>query len=626
MPRNTRKRRWSLFAILAVLAMVVALVPAGAAGAEDSPDVHFWLTIVHNNDGESQVINAGSDLEDFGGAARFKTVADDVRWNATNGPWTQRGAKRGELMISSGDNFLAGPEFTASLTNGVPFYDTIAMELIGYDAVSLGNHDFDFGPDVLADFLDGFEDAPTYVSANLDFSAEPRLQAYVDAGVIVPTTVVKVRGERIGIIGLETPNLPFISSPRGVVVSDDLVNIVSDQVAMLEDEGVDKIILAGHLQNILNDIALVSELDGVDVVIAGGGDELLANPDDLLIPGDEGEVFGPYPVIATDADGTEVPVVTTSGEYRYVGELVVGFDKRGNVVAIEDSRSGPVRVATGDCNGTLPCDDAVVPDPTMQVLVVDPVEAFVDALDSQIIGTSEVDLDGLRSSVRSVETNEGNLIADSQRWQAAQAAPDFGLPVPQVALQNGGGIRNNTIIPAGQISELDTFDMVPFGNFVAVVPAIPRDQFKEIMENAVACTQGSDFAANPNCGSGRFAQVSGFDFTWSASGTALILDDDLNVTQAGTRVQSVVLDDGTPIVTGGAVVTGPAIDIAIVDFLARGGDQYPFRDAPFGVIGFSYQQALSNYIQAPTGDLGLGGTITGAQYPVGGEGRITELP
>jgi 5'-nucleotidase len=625
MQRRVHSRRITLIVIMAVAAMMLALLPAGSAGAKPdnkTNDVHFWLTIVHNNDGESQVINAGSGvLEDFGGAARFKSVADGLRWDALHGPWTQRGAKRGVVTISSGDNFLAGPEFNAGLVNGVPFYDTIAMELLGYDAVSLGNHDFDFGPDILADFLDGYVEPPPYVAANLDFSGEPRLQAYVDAGVIVPATVVKERGELIGIIGLETPNLPFISSPRNVIVDDDLMGIVQAQVDMLEAKGIDKIILAGHLQNILNDIDLVGMIDGVDVAIAGGGDELLANPDDLLIPGDEVEVYGSYPQTATDVDGTEVPVVTTSGEYRYVGQLVVGFNKAGDVVAIEEDRSGPVRVATGDCGGTLPCNDAVVPDATMQALVVDPVEAAVAELDATVIGTSQVDLDGLRSSVRSVEANEGNLIADSLLWQAADAAGDFGVDEPQVALQNGGGIRNNTIIPAGPITELDTFDMVPFPNFVTVVPDIPRSQFKEILENAVACTQDADFVTNLNCGSGRFAQISGFSFEWSGGGIAQIVDADGNVTTAGTRVLEAVLDDGTVIVTGGAVQAGAPIDVATIDFLARGGDQYPFRGAPFTPVGFSYQQALSNYIQGP-----LAGLISTADYPEGGEGRITNLP
>jgi 5'-nucleotidase len=147
-----------LFETLVAL-LVLALVPSGvslAAGKNPDPKVDFWLTILHNNDGESQVINAGSGLEDFGGAAAFRTVVDYLKWDATHGPWIRRGAKRGVVMISSGDNFIAGPEFNASLAAGVPFYDTIAMELIGYDAVSFGNHDFDFGPDVLADFLDGY--------------------------------------------------------------------------------------------------------------------------------------------------------------------------------------------------------------------------------------------------------------------------------------------------------------------------------------------------------------------------------------------------------------------------------------------------------------------------------------
>ncbi len=611
-----------MYAILVSMLLISMLAPGAALADGPDQDVRFYLTILHNNDGESQVINAGGGLEDFGGAARFKAVVDDLKWEATHGPWTQRGAKRGVVMISSGDNFLAGPEFNAGLVNGVPFYDTIAMELIGYDAVNLGNHDFDFGPDVLADFLDGYTVPPPYVSANLDFSGEPRLQAYVEAGVIVPAAIVKERGELIGVIGLETPNLPFISSPRNVVVSDDLVNIVQGQVDMLEAHGVDKIILSSHLQNIENDKGLIAQLDGVDVVIAGGGDELLANPGDLLLPGDEGAVYGEYPQVVSDMDGTMVPVVTTSGEYRYVGQLVVGFDKHGEVVEVVD-RSGPVRVATGTCNDTTPCDDAVTPDPTMQAMVVDPVEAYLAALGETVIATSEVDLDGLRSSVRSMESNEGNLIADALKWHAEQVAADYGVPVPDVALQNGGGIRNNTIIPAGPITELDTWDMVPFPNFVTFVPDIPRTQFKEILENAVACTQANDIVVNPNCGSGRFAQISGFSFEWSAAGIGQILDDAGNVTTPGTRVVEVALDDGTVIVTGGTVVPGAPIQIATIDFLANGGDQYPYRGAPFIQLGATYQQALSNYIQDPAG---LNGMISAADYPFGGEGRITELP
>lgn len=581
--------------------------------------VAYWLTILHNNDGESQVVDAGAGLEDFGGAARFKTVVDMLKAEAiSDGP---PGANRGVVMVSSGDNFLAGPEFNASLDHGVPFYDTIAMELIGYDAINLGNHDFDFGPDVLAAFLDGYTDPPPpYVSANLDFSGEPALQAYVDAGVIVPSTIIESAGELIGVIGLETPTLPFVSSPRNVVVSDDLVNIVQGQIDALKADGVNKIILASHLQDIANEVDLATNLEGLDVIISGGGDELLANPDDLLLPGDAALVYGPYPIMTTDLSGDDVPVVTTSGEYRYVGKLVVGFDALGNILAIDDG-SGPVRVASGTCNGTLPCDDAVTPDPAVQAEVVDPVEAYLADLATIVIGTSAYDLDGRRDTVRGRESNEGNLITDALFWHADLNASVFGVNPPDVAVQNGGGIRNNTIIPAGPITALDTFGMVPFPNFVSMVESVPRDQFKEIMENAVACTQPNDAVINPLCGTGRFAQISGFNFTWSASGVGQILDLDGNVTMPGTRIQEIELDDGTLIVSGGAVVPGPALNVVTLDFLAKGGDQYPFRGLPFVTMGATQQLALQNFIETA-----LGGSISDPSYAFDVNERIFPLP
>jgi 5'-nucleotidase len=140
-----------------------------------------------------------------------------------------------------------------------------------------------------------------------------------------------------------------------------------------------------------------------------------------------------------------------------------------------------------------------------------------------------------------------------------------------------------------------------------------------ILENAV-----SRINPPPNIsgGTGRFAQVSGFSFEYDPSKTAMIIDNDGNVTQQGSRVIVVELNDGTTIVDNGVVQAGPNIVVATIDFLARGGDQYPFGDLPFTVLGASYQQALSNYIQDPEG---LNGLISAAQYPEGGEGRITEI-
>ena len=334
-----RRRFLVLATVIALLATTSAV--AGPADAQPEPRVHVWLTLVHNNDGESALLETQIGGQPFGGVANFATVVDELR-SASQGGGGIRGAKNAALMVSSGDNFLAGAQFQASLEKGVPFFDAIAMDLIGYDAIVIGNHEFDFGPDVFQAFVESFTTGTPFLSANLDFSAEPGLQALSDSGRIAGSVVIKQRGERFGIIGATTEFLPAISSPRDVIVNDVLA-AVEAEIEALESQGVNKIILVSHLQSIFEDIELASMLQGVDIMVAGGGDELLANEGDLLVPGDEDSVFGPYPMLTFDADGAEIPLVTTSGSYRYVGKLVAGFDREGNLIEIHES-SGPVRV------------------------------------------------------------------------------------------------------------------------------------------------------------------------------------------------------------------------------------------------------------------------------------------
>ncbi len=475
--------------------------------------------------------------------------------------------------------------------------------------MAIGNHEF--GPDVLEQFILSFDNPPPFVSANLVFTDEPGLNALAEAGIIVTRTIITKDRERIGVVGATTPALPFISSPRDVIVLQDISAIVQGEIDALLASGINKIIFISHLQDVNEDLELAGELDGVDVMIAGGGDELLVNEGDLLVPGDEPEnAFGPYPLIAVGGDGREIPVVTTPGDYKYVGRLIVDFDADGEVAAIGDE-SGLVRVAGGDN------PDAVTPDQFIEENVVDPVALYTEGLAANIIAVSEVSLEGRREpGIRTEETNLGDLTADALFYQATVLAAEFGMPPPDVALQNGGGIRNNTLIPPGDITELTTFDIFPFTNFVSIVPAIPRGQFKEIMENAVSAVENAD---------GRFAQISGFSMVYDPTGTPQVLDDDLGVVTPGTRVRNIILDTGEVIVADGAVVPGEAIDIATIDFSARGGDMYPYRDAPFTTLGVVYQQALFNYIVDPVVDGGLGGVISAADYPEGGEGRITTV-
>ena len=613
------RRIWPAVVLAAASALATAPDARGDGAVDDEL---FCLTVLHNNDGESQILNAGTgDLADFGGAAEFVTVVRQQRAAAlregcdTIEAFAQTDGsnrRRAVITVSSGDNFRPSPAFSASLETrhppATPYFDSIVVSHVGYDALAIGNHEFDFGPDVLAAFIRGVDPATPFVSANLDFSAEPGFESLVETGRVRRSIVVKRAGRRIGIVGATTEILRTISSPRDVVVTD-VRHAVQSEIDALTEDGVDIVVLISHLQSIIEDTNLIPQLSGVDIVIAGGGDEVLANAGDVMVPGDEGLAFRSYPFFATDADGREVPVVTTAGNYKYVGRLSCAFDPAGTV---GDCAGGPVRVARIPAGGRGPAD-AVPPDAAVHADVTAPVAAFVDAFGSQIVGRAEVALDGRRGRVRTAETNLGNLVADAIFHAAEEAVrsdrPDLR---PEVGLQNGGGIRSNDIRGPRDISKLDVFDILPFSNFVTVVPRVPRGQFKEILENAVARVEKV---------AGSFAQVSGFRFTWDPAGRPQVLDEAGGVQTAGTRVVSATLDDGTALVADGEVVGGPTLNVAIVDFLARGGDGYPFRGAGLTILGISYQQALQRFIADR-----LNGRITAEAYPDGGEGRIVRLP
>ncbi len=589
------------FARSAFVACAAASVLAAGASAQSS----FRLTILHTNDTESKLLYPSSSQQAYGGAARFKAKADALRAAAN--------AAGGVVMVSSGDNYLAGPEFNASLSlpAGSRYYDSIALQAIGYDAICLGNHDFDFGPEVLANFINGFTDGTKFLSSNLDFSAEPSLNALVGSGRIAKRTTSVTDGVTIGFVGATTPDLPFISSPGDVVVDPNFAAAIQTEVDALTAAGVKHIVVMTHLQGISVERALASQLRDVDVLVAGGGDELLWNAGQLLVPDDAIDAnndgvpdarYGAYPLYETDANGRQLPIITTRGDYRYVGRCVVDFDANGLVTAV-DPTSGPVRVAS------TAQADGVVEDAAVKAAVTDPVAASVAGLAANVIATSEVALDGRTSTIRAQETNEGNLCADSLLWNARLRAKGEGLPRPVVAFQNGGGIRNNSILPAGNFTELNTFQFLPFSNFAAIIPALPVPTFKALLENAVSRVQPP--TGFPSSGSGRFAQIAGFRFTYSIAANP------------GSRVIDVVLDDGTVLVEDGVVLNPKAtIAAATIDFLCRGGDEYPLTGLTFESIGVSYQQALYNYVVSASG---LNGLISSADYPAAGEGRIVKF-
>ena len=476
------------------------------------------------------------------------------------------------------------------------------MDIMGYDASVIGHHELDFGPDVFADFIESFDSHTPFLSANLDVSAEPRLAALADAGRIAPSVVLDVGAEQVGIVGVTTPDISFISSPRAVVVKPDALSAVRSEVDSLVARGVNKIILISHLRYIEADMALVSGLSNVDAVVSGGGRYLLADDDDVLIPGDEESIYGPYPMFTKDSLGVFVPIATVTGDYNYAGRLSLTFDSSGRVLWV-DKVSGVARVAGGTK------DDAVPPHPEIQSRVVNPVEDFVAGLSNARVGEVQVSLESQYPDMRTMETNEGNLIADALLWQARQAAPEVTASAHTVAIFNGGGIGNTSIATPGFLTELDLFSLLRFPDLMAIVRELSAADFKDVLENAVSLVDSA---------SGRFPHGSGYKVVYDPKAAPRVADENGNLVSEGSRIIEVTLDDGTPIVLDGEAVEGATINVVTNRFLAGGGDQYPLLGFETTPIDVFTHDALSRYIREA-----LRGVITERKYMEDGEGRIT---
>ena len=442
----------------------------------------FTLQVLHTSDLEGGV-EAIDDAGNF--AAVVEALESDAEANGVP-----------SILLSAGDNYLPGPffgaagdrslrdVFRAELDNpaareGVGRIDISIMNTLGFDASAVGNHEFDAGASTFSDII-GTDirngDEPRwlgaqfpFLSSNLDFSGEGALAglvAYADGGILpstafqstvddlasaaaapklAPATIVETGGELIGVVGATTQVLASITSPGGVEVigpeANDmaaLAGIVQPIVDQLKEGGINKIILVSHLQQISLETELIGLLSGVDVVVAGGSDTLLADADDRLRVGDV--AAAEYPQVLQNADGEPALLVSSDGQYKYVGRLQVGFDADG-VVVVEDldaAVNGPL--ATDEDGVTALWGEA---DPfaegtkgTAVRALTSAVAAIVQDRDGETFGSTDVYLEGRRSKVRTEETNLGNLTADANL--AAAKAVD---PTVVVSIKNGGGIR-----------------------------------------------------------------------------------------------------------------------------------------------------------------------------------------
>ncbi|MDR3690681.1 MAG: bifunctional metallophosphatase/5'-nucleotidase [Fimbriimonas sp.] len=375
-------------------------------------DKPITITLIHTNDLHAHIEPIKIKGSTFGGYARQATIIKRVRATEPN-----------VLLLSAGDTFQG----TLFFNTYEGLADLAFMNAVGYQAMAVGNHEFDRGPKPLGLFatLAAFP----LLSANLDVSGEPAL-----AGKIHDSTVVTVGGEKIGIVGATTPAVTNISSPGPTVKLKDLHDSVQASVDGLLANGIHKIILVTHI-GYDEDQALVKTLHGVAFVVGGHSHTPLGTPDLPAWPKSQGA----YPTVVKDSQGVSVPIVQCWEWGKVFGHITLDFDAKGRLVRWRNAT--PIVV-----------DSTIPDDPTVASMVA----AFkrpIEALASQAIGEAT-----------SGESKESRLGEDSSM---ADVIADGMLTATQkggsvAAFVNTGGVRGG--LEPGKITYGELISIEPFGN------------------------------------------------------------------------------------------------------------------------------------------------------------------
>jgi 2',3'-cyclic-nucleotide 2'-phosphodiesterase (5'-nucleotidase family) len=557
------------------------------------------------------------------------------------------------LILAGGDNFLPGPFLAAgtdpsvaaaiNATTGSNIGSTVPIgaadiaihNIIGVEASTIGNHEFDLGSNAFAGAFaagSGWVGAVfPYMSANLDFSGDSALSGrFTDTldglddptatlvpeadtlkGRIAPATVIEKGGEKIGLVAATTQILEAISSPSGTEVEGfptgagangevDDMDLLAAQLQPIIDEliaeGINKIILMAHLQQIGNEQLLASKLRGVDIILAAGSNTRLGDDDDeaVAFPGHDDVFQGDYPLTVTDLDGKTTLIVNTDNEFTYLGRLVVDFDENGDIILDSITDNEPINgaYAATDENvaeawgvGVDDLDTTAFADGTKGgdvKTLTDAVQGVIDVKDGNVFGFTDVYLEGERAFVRNQETNLGNLSADANAYafkEASGAADAF-----VVSLKNGGGIRAQI----GSLSLPDPvtgdIDKLPPGENPGVKEEGGVSQLD--IENSLrfnnrlmafdTTAEGLKAILEHGVASygnqGRFPQLGGIKFSFDPTAPA------------GSRVSDIALIDENGVVVAklyddGVLLSGVPSTITVVtlSFLAQGGDGYPMK-------------------------------------------------
>lgn len=411
-----------------IAALLTAMILAAApAFAQDR------LTIVHVND-----LDRMEGDGDAGGVARLATVISDIR------------AQGGTVLATNGGDSIS-PSLLSSFDEGAHMISLLNM--VGLDAMVLGNHEFDFGPDVTRARI---SEAGFPVLSNNAIEPDGTLMDGVTENMMV-----QVGDHTVGIFGLTTAGTAVKSSPEDVTFSDP-IEVAATTAAALREGGADVVIALAHTDR-PEDQRLYAAGD-VDVILSG-------DDHDLSIWYNGNTAF-----VESSSQASHVTVVTLD-------------------IETVEGRGGP-QVEWRPAFDVIDTK-SVTPDPDVAAEVARYEEFLSSELDIEI-GKTPVPLDTRRTTVRAAESAFGNLTVDAMRVETGA----------DVALTNGGGIRGDTQYEAGTvISRRDVLTELPFGNKTVLLELSGADIIAAL-ENGVSAIED---------GGGRYPHVSGMTFSFDAT-------------------------------------------------------------------------------------------------------------
>ena len=470
-------------------------------------------------------------------------------------------AKGAEVILVDAGDFSQGTTYVSS-TKGA---DAVTMmNAAGYDVVTLGNHEFDYG---YAQLKENMSKAKFKVVCADVFNEDGT--PIFDASYTYTTK----SGVKVGFFGMETPETQTKANPaliKGLTFADKdaFTKAAADQVAALKDA--DVVICLAHLgvdaeSAPYRSTDLYAAVKGIDFIIDG-------HSHTVMTKGEKGE-----------------PIQSTGTAFKNIGVIVI------------DDASKKI-----ESNSLYEIKEDTAKDATVAAAA----KTIVDRVNAEygvVFAKSEVTLNGAKApnGNRDVETNNGDLITDAMRWKVLQNKD--GLTVNEdhvVAITNGGGIR--AAIAKGDVTKKDINTVLPFGNTVAVV-YVTGEQLLEALE---ASTFSTPTAV------GGFPQVSGINFTIH-TGKAYDKNDATypESTYYGPKtINRVVINS----VNGKEFKANEVYAVVTNNFCAAGGDTYyAFKAASAQFdTGIPLDEAVMEYV---TKELK---SVIGEQYAAP-QGRVT---